>query len=105
MNAHSLSAVFPAPGVPPEIRSYPIPEIESGGVLLKVIASEVCGTDVHLWQGALSLTVNLPNGDALLIFTGLHGAAELYPIPGLARAFRVVAALLPQVLAMLAREE
>ena len=54
MNAHSLSAVFPAPGVPPEIRSYPIPEIESGGVLLKVIASEVCGTDVHLWHGKLA---------------------------------------------------
>ena len=51
-----------------------------------------------------SLTVNLPDGDALLIFTGLHGGTELYPMPGLARAFRVVAALLPHILAMLAGE-
>ncbi|WP_407569625.1 hypothetical protein [Deinococcus altitudinis] len=44
-----------------------------------------------------ALTVALPGGDALLIFTGLHGATDLHPVPGLARAFRVVAALLPQV--------
>ena len=51
---YSLAGVLPAPGQTPEIRRYPIPEIEPGGVLLKVIASEVCGTDVHLWHGKLS---------------------------------------------------
>ena len=52
-----------------------------------------------------SLLINLPDGDALLIFTGLHGMTELCPVPGLAFAFRVVPGLLPTVLAMLAREE
>jgi L-iditol 2-dehydrogenase len=45
---------MPAPDRPIEIRSYPLPEIEVGGVLLKVLASEVCGTDVHLWHGHLA---------------------------------------------------
>jgi threonine dehydrogenase-like Zn-dependent dehydrogenase len=48
------AAVMPAPGQPVEIRTYPEPTIESGGVLLKVLASEVCGTDVHLWHGRLA---------------------------------------------------
>jgi hypothetical protein len=49
-----LAAVLPAPGAPPEVREYPLPEVEPGAVLLKTIASEVCGTDVHLWHGRLS---------------------------------------------------
>jgi threonine dehydrogenase-like Zn-dependent dehydrogenase len=48
------AAVMPAPGAPPEIRHYALPEMEPGAVLLKTIASEVCGTDVHLWHGKLS---------------------------------------------------
>ena len=48
------AVVFPAPGVEPEIRTYPIPTVERGGVLLRVLASEVCGTDVHLWHGKLT---------------------------------------------------
>lgn len=48
------ASVMPAPGASPEIREYSLPEIENGAVLLKTIASEVCGTDVHLWHGKLS---------------------------------------------------
>lgn len=48
------AAVLPAPGQTPEVRRYPVPEIATGGVLLKTIASEVCGTDVHLWHGRLA---------------------------------------------------
>src|SRR5205823_4686029 len=48
------AAVLPAPGMPPEIRTYPAPQLEDGGVLLRTIASEVCGTDVHLHHGRLS---------------------------------------------------
>lgn len=48
------AAVIPGPGLPPEVRRYPAPEPESGAVLLKTIASEVCGTDVHLWHGRLA---------------------------------------------------
>ena len=48
------AAVIPAPNQPIEIRCYPETEIEPGAALLKTLASEVCGTDVHLWHGRLS---------------------------------------------------
>src|SRR3954454_21181809 len=48
------AAVLPAPGMSPEIRTYPKPQLEDGGVLLRTIASEVCGTDVHLHHGRLA---------------------------------------------------
>lgn len=50
----SRAAVLPFPGKTPEVRSYSIPRMEEGSVLLKTIASEVCGTDVHLWHGRLA---------------------------------------------------
>ncbi|MCW3098417.1 MAG: Threonine dehydrogenase and related Zn-dependent dehydrogenase [Chthonomonadaceae bacterium] len=50
----SRAAVLPAPGLPPEIRTYAVPELEPGAVLLRTIASEVCGTDVHLQHGRLA---------------------------------------------------
>ncbi len=53
-NGAVRASVISAPGIAPVIRSYPIPELENGSVLLKTIASEVCGTDVHLWHGRLS---------------------------------------------------
>jgi threonine dehydrogenase-like Zn-dependent dehydrogenase len=48
------AAVIPGPGQPPEVRTYLVPEPEPGAVLLQTIASEVCGTDVHLWHGRLA---------------------------------------------------
>ena len=42
------AAVMVKPGEPIEIWSLPDPEIHQGGVLLETVASEVCGTDVHL---------------------------------------------------------
>ena len=36
------------------LKTYPEPEIEPGGVLLKTLYSEVCGTDVHLLKGQLA---------------------------------------------------
>jgi threonine dehydrogenase-like Zn-dependent dehydrogenase len=48
------AAVIPAPGAPVEIRHLPLPTLETGGVLLQTIISEVCGTDVHLWHGKLA---------------------------------------------------
>ncbi len=48
------AAVIPAPNTPIEVRSYPEPDLEPGAVLLRTLASEVCGTDVHLWHGRLS---------------------------------------------------
>jgi len=48
------AAVMPAPGAPIEVRDLPVPALEPGAVLLETIASEVCGTDVHLWRGRLA---------------------------------------------------
>ncbi|MHB8994812.1 MAG: zinc-binding dehydrogenase [Armatimonadota bacterium] len=48
------AAVIPAPGVPVEVRKYPLPSLEPGACLMRTQYSEVCGTDVHLWHGRLS---------------------------------------------------
>lgn len=48
------AAVMPAPGAPVELREYPEPDVAPGGMLLRTLFSEVCGTDVHLWHGRLA---------------------------------------------------
>ncbi|MEJ2548674.1 MAG: zinc-binding dehydrogenase [Gemmatimonadota bacterium] len=48
------AAVMVAPHQPVEIREIEDPEIEPGSILLQTVASEVCGTDVHLSHGRLS---------------------------------------------------
>lgn len=48
------AVVMPAPHQPLELRTFSEPDIEPGGVLLKTLGSEVCGTDVHLWHGRLA---------------------------------------------------
>jgi L-iditol 2-dehydrogenase len=48
------AAVMPAPHRPVELWDLPDPVIEPGGVLLETVASEVCGTDVHLHHGRLA---------------------------------------------------
>ena len=47
------ASVMVAPNAPLETREVPLPELEPGAVLLRTVASEVCGTDVHLWRGRL----------------------------------------------------
>ncbi len=46
--------VMPAPDAPPELRLFADPALDDGAVLLETMASEVCGTDVHLLHGRLS---------------------------------------------------
>ena len=48
------AAVMVAPHQPIEQWEIDDPEIEPGGVLLETVASEVCGTDVHLSHGRLA---------------------------------------------------
>jgi len=43
-----------APLEPIELRELAEPELEPGAVLLETVASEVCGTDVHLHHGRLA---------------------------------------------------
>jgi L-iditol 2-dehydrogenase len=48
------AAVMTAPGAPIELWDLPDPTLEPGAVLLETVASEVCGTDVHLHRGQLA---------------------------------------------------
>ena len=48
------AAVMTAPNKPIEIWQLDDPVIESGGILVETVASEVCGTDVHLLHGQLA---------------------------------------------------
>ncbi|HWE63105.1 MAG TPA: zinc-binding dehydrogenase [Chloroflexota bacterium] len=48
------AVVMPAPDRPLEVREFADPALESGAVLLETLASEVCGTDVHVHHGALA---------------------------------------------------
>jgi L-iditol 2-dehydrogenase len=50
------AAVIPSPNSPVEVRSFPRPVLEDGVALLRVMYSEVCGTDLHLQQGLLAET-------------------------------------------------
>ena len=48
------AAVLPGPHRPVEIRRLPRPDPAPGEILLETLASEVCGTDVHLADGRLA---------------------------------------------------
>ncbi len=48
------AAVMTAPGKPLEVWSIDEPTLEPGAILLETVASEVCGTDVHLHHGRLA---------------------------------------------------
>jgi len=46
-----LSAVWHDEGKQWEIRELPLPEIEPDGISIRVQATSVCGSDLHLWRG------------------------------------------------------
>jgi threonine dehydrogenase-like Zn-dependent dehydrogenase len=48
------AAVMTAPREPITVQELPDPLMEPGSILLETMASEVCGTDVHLHHGRLS---------------------------------------------------
>ena len=52
--SESVRAVIMAtPRAPLETRRMPAPRAAAGGAVLQIVASEVCGTDVHLHHGHL----------------------------------------------------
>lgn len=58
---HSRAAVLRKFKEPLQIEDVPVPRnVEAGAALVKIEACSICGTDVHLWQGSLSLKVDLP---------------------------------------------
>jgi L-iditol 2-dehydrogenase len=48
------AAVMTGPHEPIVVHDFPAPVLEPGAALLRVLCSEVCGTDVHLHHGRLS---------------------------------------------------
>ncbi|MCW2722517.1 MAG: 5-exo-alcohol dehydrogenase [Pseudonocardia sp.] len=48
---HTQAAVLVDYNAPPEVRTLPVPDLEPGAALVKVEASTMCGTDVHIWRG------------------------------------------------------
>ncbi len=48
------AVLMTAPGRPLERRRVDAPTPAPGGAVLETVASEVCGTDVHLWHGRLA---------------------------------------------------
>lgn len=48
------AAIMTAPGEPLELWDLDDPDLEAGSILLETVASEVCGTDVHLHHGRLA---------------------------------------------------
>jgi threonine dehydrogenase-like Zn-dependent dehydrogenase len=48
------AAVMLGPHQPMQVREFREPALEQGGILLRTLYSEVCGTDVHLHQGHLT---------------------------------------------------
>lgn len=46
---------------PFEFREYPVPDPDSGAVLVKMRAANICGSDLHLWRGhAVRLEEGVP---------------------------------------------
>jgi threonine dehydrogenase-like Zn-dependent dehydrogenase len=54
MRDAALAMVMTGPGRPLEPRSFAVPAPARGGAILETVASEVCGTDVHLFHGRLA---------------------------------------------------
>lgn len=58
---YSRAAVLRQFKSPLLIEQVPVPQVmEPHSLLVKMEACSVCGTDIHLWQGSLSLKVDLP---------------------------------------------
>lgn len=70
------AAVITAHNQPLQIRRVPIPELEPGALLVRIVASTLCGTDVHRWHGPL------PGGDSLPIITGHEPCGIVEEIAG-----------------------
>jgi threonine dehydrogenase-like Zn-dependent dehydrogenase len=46
-----LVSVFVQPGTPFDLREYPTPKVEKGGILVKNTGAMICGSELHVWRG------------------------------------------------------
>ncbi len=54
------AAVLSEYGKALEIRDVPVPEVQDGGILVKVEMAGICGSDIHIAQGRLGIKAPLP---------------------------------------------
>ncbi|UCC59929.1 MAG: alcohol dehydrogenase catalytic domain-containing protein [Dehalococcoidia bacterium] len=62
----SKAAVIVEYGKSLQVREYPIPKIQPGGILVRNEIAGVCGTDVNMWRGAYAS----PGGQVLATIPG-----------------------------------
>ncbi len=74
MNAKA--AVFVSAGQPLEVRSYPVLDPEPGMAVVDLVSSGICGTDVHIWDGAIPFTGPLILGHEFLGRVRSLGASD-----------------------------
>jgi threonine dehydrogenase-like Zn-dependent dehydrogenase len=72
----SRAAVITRHDKPLEIQSVPVPELEKGDLLVRILSSTLCGTDIHRWHGPLG------GGDSLPIITGHEPCGVIEEIAG-----------------------
>ena len=70
------AAVITAHNEPLEIQQVKIPDLDPGSLLVKMVASTLCGTDVHRWHGPLG------GSDSLPIITGHEPCGVVEEIAG-----------------------
>lgn len=73
---YSRAAVITKHNAPLEIQNVPVPELTKGDLLVRIVASTLCGTDVHRWHGPLG------GGDTLPIITGHEPCGVIEEIAG-----------------------
>ncbi len=54
------AAVIASFNQPLEMRQVPIPDLEPGGMLARVEAATLCGTDIHRWHGGPAVADEIP---------------------------------------------
>ncbi len=65
---------------PLELQTFPIPELSDGEVLVRLAASGVCGSDLHIWQGhdpRIALPM-IPGHEALGYVADFAGARSYF---------------------------
>jgi threonine dehydrogenase-like Zn-dependent dehydrogenase len=57
----SRAAVLTAHGEPLELQQLPLPDsVEPGAVLVRIVCSTLCGTDIEIWEGRMTFPGMLP---------------------------------------------
>ena len=56
-----------------DIREFPLPPVEPGGILIKVSAAGICGSDLHIWRGDNPLSPPGGKGDGYITGHELTG--------------------------------